>query len=129
MNNLALVLRPKGNLDESKRVGLQSLAVNRSLFPGENTSIALDLNDVAGVMLLRGNLDSASAFFRESRAQSQHLVGPVHFNTLTVSQNLARALREHGDTQELSRSFARWRRTSIRLGRGSAPCSSACGSG
>jgi serine/threonine protein kinase/tetratricopeptide (TPR) repeat protein len=105
LNNLALVLRLKGNLDEAERVGLQSLAVNRSLFTTENSSVALDLNDVAGVMLLRGNLDSAVTFFRESRAQWEHLVGPLHLNTLIVSGNLARALREHGDTKEAEQIF------------------------
>lgn len=105
LNNLALVLRLKGDLEEAERVGRQSLAVNRSLFTGDNTSIALDLNDVGGVMHLRGNLDGAIAFFRESRAQWSHLVGPTHLNTLTVSQNLARALREHGDTREAEQIF------------------------
>ncbi|MEP7381236.1 MAG: serine/threonine-protein kinase [Gemmatimonadota bacterium] len=105
LNNLALVLRLNGNLEEAERVGLQSLAVNRSLFAGENTSIALALNDVAGVMLLRGNVDSAITFLRESRSQFEHLVGPLHFNTLSVSQNLARALREHGDRREAEQIF------------------------
>lgn len=105
LNNLALVLRLKGDLDEAERVGLQSLAVNRSLFTAENTSIALDLNDVGNVMALRGTLDSAIIFLRESRAQFEHLVGPVHLNTLVTSGNLARALREHGDTREAEQIF------------------------
>ncbi|MEO8561330.1 MAG: serine/threonine-protein kinase [bacterium] len=100
LNNLAIVLRLKGEFVEAERVGRQALAINRALFPAENRSVALDLSDLGSTFMLSGRHDSAIVYLRAARLQWSHLTGPANMNTLVLSVNLARALREHGDLRE-----------------------------
>ena len=68
--------------------------MNRTLFGAEHLRIASCLNLIALTLHARGHVADAIMLFRESLQQYRHLVGESHINSLTVGNNLGKALRE-----------------------------------
>ena len=100
LDNLASILRMKGEFDEAERLYLQALDINRSMFHGDHNTIALNLNNLGVVRESQGDAVAAVRYFRESLAMYGRLLGEKHPSYTTVSINLARALRESGQSGE-----------------------------
>ncbi len=100
LDNLASILRMKGEFDEAERLYAQALDINRSMFHGDHNAIALNLNNLGVVRASRGDAVGAVRYFRESLAMYGRLLGEKHPSYMTVSINLAKSLRESGQSSE-----------------------------
>ncbi len=87
LNNLANILRTKGQLDEAEKLLRESLAIDRKLLGNEHPVVALELNNLAVVLQAKGQLDEAERLYREALAMNRKLLEtnthkwPIHSTT------------------------------------------------
>jgi len=88
--------------------------MRRKVLGDEHPNVAISLNNLAALLLKKGNLAAAEPLFREALAMRQKLLGDAHPSVAESLHNLGKLLHEKGDyaqAQPLIReALARWRR-------------------
>jgi tetratricopeptide (TPR) repeat protein len=97
LNDLGLLLRYKGDYEESEQLLRESLAMNRRLLGDKHPEIANSLHNLALVQELKGDLDGANASFRQALAMQRELLGNVHPDVAFTLSELARVIDGQGD--------------------------------
>jgi len=97
LNDLGLLLRNKGEYDESERLLRESLAMKRRLLGDNHPEIARSLDNVAQVLQAKGDLEGADSAFRQALAMQRRLLGNEHPDVATTLNNLAYLSLTRGD--------------------------------
>lgn len=106
MNNLALILKDQGKLEEAGELYLQSLAMNQRLYGESHPAIALSLGNLAQLHRDLGELDLAESHYKDALSIQRDLLGERHPEVARLVQNLAFVYQDAGDldhAMELSR--------------------------
>jgi eukaryotic-like serine/threonine-protein kinase len=97
LNNLAEVLRLRGDFAGAEAYHRQALALRRKLFGEEHPEVAASLNYLGEVRRHRGDYTGAEAFHREALSLRRRLLGEEHGAVATSLNDLAEARRQQGD--------------------------------
>jgi tetratricopeptide (TPR) repeat protein len=99
LNDLGLLLRDKGDNDQSEKLLQESLAMYRRLMGDRHPYVATALGNLALVQHRKGNLAEAESTFRQALALQRELLGEVHPNVASTLANLAFVIYDRGDAQ------------------------------
>jgi tetratricopeptide (TPR) repeat protein len=100
MNNLAALLRDRGNLDAAERLHEQAIILQRELFGPRHATIAASLNNLGRVSASRGDYARAEALFRQSLEMNRAVHSEDHVHVATTHGNLATVLFKQGKADE-----------------------------
>jgi CHAT domain-containing protein/tetratricopeptide (TPR) repeat protein len=96
-NNLAAVLRARGDLTGAEAMNRKALAIRIETLGERHPDTAQSYNNLAGVLLDRGDLTGAEALHRKDLAIQLAVLGERHPDTATSYNNLATVLHAGGD--------------------------------
>ncbi len=100
LNNLALIRRVRGDLDEAEALYQQALEMTHRLFGEEHPEIAITLMNLADINTLQGRLQEAEAMYLDALAMSRKLFGEEHPRIALVLNNLAFVYYEENKIDE-----------------------------
>jgi tetratricopeptide (TPR) repeat protein len=100
MNNLAMVLRDQGNLEEARKLFDEMLQHQRQRLDREHPHALATMNNLALLLEDQGRPDEALKQYEEALKLQRQILGPEHADGLTTMHNLARLLGEHGRFKE-----------------------------
>jgi len=96
MNDLAILLKDKGDRQEAERLQRQVLAMKRRL-AGNDLATASTLNNLAVLVADRGELTEAEALYREALEIRRAKLGNDHLLVVNTLSNLLVLLRQRED--------------------------------
>jgi tetratricopeptide (TPR) repeat protein len=99
LNDLGLLLRTKGDYEQSEKLLQESLAMYRRLLGDRHPYVGTALNNLALVQHRKGDLAEAESTYRQALALQRELLGPVHPNVANTLTNLAYVIYDKGDSQ------------------------------
>jgi tetratricopeptide (TPR) repeat protein len=99
LNDLGLLLRERGDYDESEKLLQESLAMFRRLLGDRHPNLATAMNNIALVQHRKGNLAQAESTYRQALALQRDLLGEVHPDVALTLTNLAYVIYDTGDVQ------------------------------
>ncbi|PWU20463.1 MAG: serine/threonine protein kinase [Verrucomicrobia bacterium] len=105
LDDLGIVLRRTGNLDEAESREREAVLLCCAAFGRESGTTADALNDLALVLRERGQLADAEAMQREVLAIQTKVRGPQNIPVATALNNLAFTLRDEGKFAEAEKTF------------------------
>lgn len=97
MNNLARVLRARGDIDGAEPYIRDALAMKRRLFPGDNAEVAISISGLGILLVSRGELPEAETLLRESLEMNRRLFPGDHASVAADLNNVAFVLMARGD--------------------------------
>ena len=97
MDDLAVLLRDKGQNEEAERMAREALAMRRRLLGNESEEVADSLNTLGNTLQNRGRYEAAEAQLRESLALRRKLPGGESVEVAETLGNLAAVLLSRGD--------------------------------
>jgi len=97
LNNLAILLKERGDYAGAEPLYRQSLAMRRKLLGDEHPSVAASLDNLALLLKSRGDSAGAEPLCREALAMWRKLLGNEHPDVATSLSNLASILEGRGD--------------------------------
>jgi tetratricopeptide (TPR) repeat protein len=97
LNDLGILLRNKGDYDQSERLLRESLAMLRRLLGDKHPEIAMALDNIGWVLLFKGDLEGASSSYRQALAMQRELLGNVHPAVADTLDSLAWVTEAQGD--------------------------------
>jgi tetratricopeptide (TPR) repeat protein len=97
VNNLAFLLRARGDLDGAEPLFRRALASYEAKLGPEHPDTLRSVNNLAFLLQARGDLDGAEPLFRRALAGFEKKLGLEHPNTRIVHDNLAALLRARGE--------------------------------
>ena len=100
LNDLALVLKSQGRLDEAESLYRQVLDDNRRRLGEGHPEIAANLNNLGELLRERGRCDEAIGLFERSLELKSTLYGESHPLRALGQHNLAGCYADHGRHQE-----------------------------
>ena len=98
LNDMGLLLRYKGDYEESEQLLRESLAMYRRLLGDKHPEVAMSLHNLAQVLELEGDLNGANSTFQQALAMQRELLGNVHPDVALTLYNLAWVIHDQGDT-------------------------------
>ena len=105
LNDLALVLRDRGNLPEAEALQREVLNLRLRSLGNEHTNVAIAMNNLAVVLRNQGKLAEAEDLHRRALAMQRKLLGNENMAVATCLNNLALTLQEAGKLDEAEASF------------------------
>jgi tetratricopeptide (TPR) repeat protein len=99
LNDLGLLLRDKGDYDQSEKLLQESLAMYRRLMGDRHPYVATALMNLGLVQHRKGNLAEAESTYRQALALQRELLGEAHPNVALTLTNLAFVIYDTGDAQ------------------------------
>jgi tetratricopeptide (TPR) repeat protein len=100
LNNLALILRSMGNLDEARVLYKQALDMQRQLYGDAHPEIAQAMANLADVYTLQRDLKRAESMYLEVLEMNRALLGEEHPNIARVMHNLAFVYHDENELQK-----------------------------
>ena len=100
LNNLAAVLKTRGQADEAERLSRKALAIRESSLGSEHADVAIALNNLAGVLDYLGRYDEAEALFRRALAINEKNFGGESRQVAKSLGNLALLFENTGRYDE-----------------------------
>jgi serine/threonine protein kinase/Tfp pilus assembly protein PilF len=97
MDDLAALLRDKGENEKAERVCREALAMRRSLLGNDSEEVADSLNTLGVILLVQGRYEAAEAHLRESLGIRRKLLGDKSTEVAESLNNLATVLHDRGD--------------------------------
>jgi serine/threonine protein kinase/tetratricopeptide (TPR) repeat protein len=97
LNNLANVLREKGDYAGAEPLYREALAMRRKLLGREHPEVATSLVGLANLLYNKGDYAGAEALYREALAMRRKLLGNEHPDVALSLNDLAVALDDEGD--------------------------------
>lgn len=105
--------RSLGLIDAAESHYRQALAVHRRELGDDNATVALDLNNVATMLYLRGEFAGAEPLCREALVIQQKTYGDAHPEMARTLHNMGALAHGRGDIEEAER----WYRDALLMGR------------
>jgi tetratricopeptide (TPR) repeat protein len=100
LNNLALVIKDKGDLARAEPLYRESLAIRRQNLAVDDPAIAASLNNLAALLKDTGEFEEAETMYRETLAIRRKVLGEDHPHVARVLNNLAEVLIFRGKLDE-----------------------------
>ena len=97
LNNLARLLRSKGDYDGAEPLFRRARAIAEKALGPEHPSTGASLNNLAGLLQDKGDYVGAEPLFRRALGITENAQGPEHPETGASLNNLALVLRVKGD--------------------------------
>ena len=89
LNNLALLLRNRGDLAAARPLDERALAIRERALGAEHPDIATSLNNLARLLWAQGDLAAARPLYERALAIREKVLGPDHRDTVAVRKALA----------------------------------------
>ena len=99
LNNLAVLLKAKGDFEAAEERYRESLAMRIRLVGEEHADVATAKHNLAAALKDQGRYDEAEKLYRESLALRIALYGESSAEVMTTLNNLALLLMDQGDLQ------------------------------
>ena len=96
-NNLAMLLRVKGDYDAAEPLFREALAMRRRVLGDDHPHVAGSLSNLAFLLSSKGDNDGAEPLCREALAMRRRLLGDEHPDVATALNNLGSLLSDKGD--------------------------------
>ncbi|MDB9870809.1 tetratricopeptide repeat protein [Alphaproteobacteria bacterium] len=96
-NNLALLLKDKGEIDAAEALCREVLKVRTRVLGPEDSRTLTTKNNLAGLLKDKGEIDAAEALYREVLKVKERVLDPEDPGTLTTKNNLALLLEDKGE--------------------------------
>jgi len=96
LNNLAELLRTKGEYDEAEPLYRQTLAIHKQVLGEWHPDTATSLNNLALLLQDKGEYDEAESLHRQALAIDEQVLGKQHSSTARDLNNLAGLLKTKG---------------------------------
>ena len=93
-NNLALVLRRRGELEEAGELYEEALESNREYLGDDHPYTATYRNNLAEVLRAQGRCEEALGIYKEALELEQKLLGDDHVNLAVILNNQAGCLKD-----------------------------------
>jgi tetratricopeptide (TPR) repeat protein len=100
LNNLAVLYKNQGRLQEAEPLYQEALAIYRQALPSGHPSIANSLNNLAMLYKNQGRLDEAEPLLKEALAIRRQALPSGHPDIATSLNNLAGLYKAQGRLQE-----------------------------
>ncbi|KAJ6198058.1 hypothetical protein J3E72DRAFT_384946 [Bipolaris maydis] len=100
LNNLAVVLKHQGKLEEAEEMHREALQGREKIFGREHLNTLDSFNNLAIVLECQGKLEEAEEMHREALQGYEKIFGREHLDTLTSLNNLAVVLDKRGKLEE-----------------------------
>ena len=97
LNNLANVLRARGDLAEARPLSERALAISEKVLGPEHPDTAISLTNLANLLWSQGDLVGARPLYERALAIREKAFGPEHPDTATCLNSLASMLKAQGD--------------------------------
>ena len=97
INNLAHLLRGKGDLEGAIQLKLREMPLSEKVLGAEHPQTLSCINNLAELLRVRGDLAAAEPLLRHALTVRERVLGPEHPNTLGSINNLALLLQAKGD--------------------------------
>ena len=107
MNDLAILLREKGDLAEARMLFERALAIKEKSLDPEHPSIATGLNNLAHLLNDQHDLAGARLLYERALAIRERVLGSENPLTVQSLSNLAGVFHEQGDTAGAKRLYKR----------------------
>mmetsp|Transcript_34833 Transcript_34833/g.98753 ORF Transcript_34833/g.98753 Transcript_34833/m.98753 type:complete len:1374 (-) Transcript_34833:424-4545(-) len=96
LNNLAVTMKARGELDKAEECYRRSLDLTERSYGVGHTSVARCLNNLALLMMDKGQYNSSEELYRRAVAIVSDLLGPDHVEVATSLNGLAVVLKKQG---------------------------------
>jgi serine/threonine protein kinase/Tfp pilus assembly protein PilF len=100
MHDVAFLFREVGQLNDSRQLFEEALALKRQVFGEENLATLTSLHELAGVIFRQGDSSTSEKMYRELITLRRRVVGPEHRETLAAIHELATVLGDQGKFEE-----------------------------
>ncbi len=107
LNNLAQVLRRKGDLQAAEPLYRRALALRRRLLGNEHPDVAHTLNHLARLLYFKKEYPEAESMARKGLALRQKIFGDTHVEVVASTGALASILRAAGKIAEAEKLYLR----------------------
>jgi tetratricopeptide (TPR) repeat protein len=102
-NDLALVLRDKGDLQGAQRYTERALKIAEKVYGPEHPKVAAIANNVGLILNDRGDLEGAQRYAERALEIDEKVYGPEHPNVAIDANNLGQVLQVKGDLEGAQR--------------------------
>jgi serine/threonine-protein kinase len=92
INDLALILMSRGELDEAETLFREKLERGARHWGPEDEETLVATNNLADVLMRKDRLEEAEALFRDAVETATRVLGPDHYKTTNFRHNLGRCL-------------------------------------
>jgi hypothetical protein len=99
LNNLAQLLRDKGDYDAAEKMQREALAIDKKLHGHEHPDVATDLNNLALLLQAKGDYDGAEPLHREALDIRQKTLDRDHPDVAQSLNSLAQLWSAKGDNK------------------------------
>jgi tetratricopeptide (TPR) repeat protein len=96
-NNVAVLHRDRGELDEARRIQERALAIREEVLGRDHVVVAVSLTNLGTILGMSGALPEARALFERSLAIQERVLGPDHPDCATTSISLGNVDHLLGD--------------------------------
>ena len=102
MNDLGQLLRERGDLAQAEALFRENVAITRKVLPGDHPNVATSLTNLAQVLNLRGDYDTAPkrSIAKRSTSTRRCPTSSSHHLVASTWNNLSYALRGQGRLDE-----------------------------
>lgn len=115
LDSVGSYLRGRGELDDARALYHDAMTINEALLPADSHRLAIDKNNIAGVLHDIGALQEARTYFEEALEIDRRVHGPNHLETGTRLNNLGLVLQDIGDLRAAQECFEEAMRVSESL--------------
>ena len=106
LNNLAELLKDKGDYAGAESLHREALAMYRTSLGPEHPDVAMSMNNLAVLLRTRGDYVNAEALLHEALAMRRRLLGDTHPHVLRNLHGIAVVLRDRGAVAEAEKVLA-----------------------
>ena len=100
LNNLAYILKQKGDLSESELLYRRAMDVRERVLGSDHPETAAVLDNLASLLRLRGEMSDVEPLYRRALSIRERALGPDHRETAISLNNLADLLGAQGKEDE-----------------------------
>ena len=100
INNLALLLKSKGDNSEAEPLYRRALEATKRVLGPEHRDTLCSLNNLAALLESKGEYEEAEPLHRRALEARERVFGPEHPDTLCSLNNLAALLESKGEYEE-----------------------------
>jgi len=85
LNNLSMLLKDIGRLDEAEQLMRRALAINERIYGPDHPNIGLGLNNLGSLMQANNNFEEAEHFFQRALQITERTLGLNHITSRLIS--------------------------------------------
>jgi tetratricopeptide (TPR) repeat protein len=107
LNQTGLYLKGRAQFAEAKEMFEHALAIDKSTYGSYHPAVAIDVNNLGGVLQALGDIEGAKKMFERALAIDEATYGPDHPTVAIRVNNLGLVLKALGDMEGAKKMFER----------------------